>query len=278
MRLYRIAQGALAALVLAGLAAQPVTAAARDADPYDGAWHFTLSPYGWITGVTSTLAFSIPGHADSMASVHSSAGDLLSNLKFALMGTASARKGEWVVVGDLIYADLGSTKAKVRTLTGPSGLVEFPVDVGTKESLQEGIVTLGVGRALYHDENSFADAFVGTRWLGVKAALDFRFAGPLNLLPASGQLRNSGHTWDAIVGIRGRYGFEQSRWFFSYYGDVGTGQSALTGQVAAGPGYAFDWGDLFLAMRYLHYDTGGSGKRLQGIDLYGPAIGATFYL
>lgn len=278
MRLHRTAQSALAALAVAVLAAQPAFAGARDADPYDGAWHFTLSPYGWITGVTSTLAFSIPGRAGAMPTVHASADDALSDLKFAVMGTASARAGEWVFFGDLIYADLGSTDAPVRTLTGPSGLVEFPVDVGTKVGLQEAILTVGVGRSLYHDENSFADAFVGTRWLGAKAALDFRFSQPLDPLPASGQLRNSGHTWDAIVGVRGRYGFEQSRWFFSYYGDVGTGQSTLTGQIAAGPGYAFDWGDLFILMRYLHYDMGGPGKRLEGIDLYGPALGATFYL
>jgi hypothetical protein len=272
-----LAAGAAFAALAIVLAASPAAAAAPQ-NPYDGDWHFTLSPYGWITGVTSTLAFSIPGQIGAEATVHSSAGDLLSNLKFAVMGTVSARKGEWIVFGDLIYADLGSTKAQVRTLTGPAGLVEFPVNVGTKVSLQQGIVTLGIGRSIYHDDNFSADGFAGVRWLGVKAALDFHFAGPLNLLPISGQLRNSGHSWDAIVGVKGRYAFERSRWFLFYYGDTGTGQSTLTGQVAAGPGYAFDWGDMFLLMRYLHYDNGGPGKRLQGIDLYGPAIGATFYL
>lgn len=268
---------AAVAVLATTLTALPARAA-PPRDPYDGNWHFTLSPYGWITGVTSTLAFSIPNIPGATATVHSSAGDVLSHLKSALMGTATARQGEWMFFGDLIYADLGSTKSSVRTLTGPSGLIEFPIDAGTKASLQEGIVTLGVGRSIYHDDSSFADGFAGVRWLGARATLDFRFTGPLNLLPISGRLHTSGHSWDAIVGVRGRYGFEHSRWFLFYYGDTGTGQSTLTGQVAAGPGYAFDWGDMFLLMRYLHYDNGGSGKRLEGIDLYGPAIGATFYL
>lgn len=272
------ARAALAAFALAALAASPACADPLRPNMYDGDWHFTLTPYVWLPGVTSDLSYRIPGHPEANASVHTSAGDILSKLKFALMGTGDARKGEWTVFADLLYVDLGSTKSKVRTVTGPGGLVEFPVDVGTKASLQEGIVTLGVGRSIYHDGGSFADAFAGARWFGVKSALDFRFAGPLNLLPISGRLRDSAHSWDAIVGVKGRYAFEQSPWFLSYYGDVGTGKSTLTGQLAAGPGYAFDWGDVSLVMRYLHYTTAGNARLLRSLDMYGPAIGATFYL
>jgi hypothetical protein len=271
------ARAAFAAAAFMSLALFPADAQAAPANPYDGDWHFTLTPYAWIPAATADLNFVNPVNGAN-ASVHSSAGDILSNLKFALMGTGDVRNGEWTAFADIIYADLGSSKAKVKTITGPNGLLEIPIDVDTKASLQEVDLTLGVGRSIYHDGGSFADGFAGVRYAAIKSALDFSFAGPLNLFPISGRLRNSTHTWDALVGVKGRYAFESSPWFILYYGDVGTGRSNLTGQVYAGPGYAFDWGDMFLTFRYLHYDIGAHARLINQLDIYGPAIGATFYL
>lgn len=265
------------AVVLIASLATPAAANTASEEAFDGDWHFSLSPYAWIPGVTSDLHYRIRGK-EGDASVHLSASELLSHLKFGFMGMADARKGEWSGFTDLIYANLGAMKARVRILTGPAGLVEIPINIGTKASLQEGILTFGIGRAIYHDDGSWADGFVGMRWLGAKSVLDFSFAGPLTLLPISGRLSDSGNLWDLVAGVRGRYRIRSSAWFLKYYGDVGTGESQLTGQIAVGPGYAFDWGDLYLGFRYLHYTLGVRERLITGLDMYGPTIGATFYL
>jgi hypothetical protein len=43
-----------------------------------------------------------------------------------------------------------------------------------------------------------------------------------------------------------------------WYGDIGAGTSRYTFQLAAGPRYAFDWGDVLVVCRYLEFD-GDSG-------------------
>ena len=61
----------------------------------------------------------------------------------------------------------------------------------------------------------------------------------------SGTKKVSESVWDGIVGVKGRYAFGDDRkWFVPFYLDVGTGQTKLTWQAAAGVGYAFHWGDV----------------------------------
>jgi hypothetical protein len=271
-----LARAALAAVFVSFAAGAQ---AAAPANPYDGDWHTSLTPYVWLAGSTTKLNFVNPVNgANVSASATQTATQTLGKLHFALMGINEVRKGEWTAFGDVLYASIGSSSAKVRTVTGPNGLVEIPVNVDTKDSLQQLILTLGVGRSIYHDDGSFADAFAGVRYGAIKAKLDFSLAGPLNLLPKSGRLENADHTWDAIVGVKGRYMFDRGPWFFLYYGDVGSGRSNLTGQVYAGPGYALDWGDLFVTFRYLHLDTGANSRHIRQLDMYGPMIGGTIYL
>jgi len=46
----------LSGLAVLGLSASPVTAPAADkVDPYDGGWHFTLTPYVWLPNINGTL-------------------------------------------------------------------------------------------------------------------------------------------------------------------------------------------------------------------------------
>ena len=273
-----LARAALVAALFASIAAIGAKAAAP-ADPYDGDWHTSLTPYAWLAGSTTKLDFVNPVNgANVSVTATETATQVLGKLHFALMGINEVRKGEWTVFGDVLYASVGSSNAQVKTVTGPNGLVEIPINVDTKDSLQQLILTLGVGRSIYHDDGSFADAFAGVRYGAIKSKLDFNLAGPLNLISKSGRFEDADHSWDAVVGVKGRYMFDRGPWYFLYYGDVGTGRSNLTGQVYAGPGYAFDWGDVFVTFRYLHYDTGTSARLIKRLDMYGPMLGATFYL
>ena len=83
--------------------------------------------------------------------------------------------------------------------------------------------------------------------------------------------------WDGIVGAKGRLGFGPRReWFVPYYVDVGTGDSDLTWQGIVGIGYAFSWGEVIAAWRYLDYDFK-SGQKIESVNLNGPAIGVAFH-
>ena len=83
--------------------------------------------------------------------------------------------------------------------------------------------------------------------------------------------------WDAIIGVKGRYGFGQgSPWFLPYHLDVGAGNSKSTVQAVAGVGYAFGWGDITGTWRYLSYHMK-SDSRLQDLTFSGPMVSAVFH-
>jgi hypothetical protein len=81
--------------------------------------------------------------------------------------------------------------------------------------------------------------------------------------------------WDAIVGVRGRFNFDQSRWFVPYHLDVGTGESDLTWQASVAVGYAFDWGDVQAAYRQVGYHFDASSP-LQRLTFTGPLVSVGF--
>ena len=55
----------------------------------------------------------------------------------------------------------------------------------------------------------------------------------------------------------------------------GTGESDLTWQGIAGIGYAFNWGEIIAAWKYLDYNFK-SGQKIEGLNLSGPALGVAF--
>ena len=60
-----------------------------------------------------------------------------------------------------------------------------------------------------------------------------------------------------------------------YYFDVGTGQSELTWQAIGGIGYAFKWGQVIAAWRYIDYKFK-SDSPIQNLNFSGPAVGVAF--
>jgi hypothetical protein len=262
-----------AALAAAFGAAIPAPALA-DVDPYDGGWHSSFSPYVWLAGSDMTLRFTRRDGTVAETTVSESPFDVLKQLHFALMGAGDIRKGDWVVVNDLIYASIGDGNTSVRNITFPDGSVQIPVNVHTSDGIKELIVTAGVGYAVLHDGVSSADVFVGVRAAAMNTKLEWNFAGPLGLFPKSGKVTNYESLWDGIVGIRGRIGIEGTPWFIPYYADIGSGESHLTAQMMTGVGYAFSWGDLGLTYRYLYYHPERSGP-VERLGMHGFLLGTT---
>src|SRR5258706_7693137 len=126
--------------VILGMFGAPAAQAAEN--PYDGNWRFRLTPYLWLPTTTGNLRFDTPG---GISSANVKPGDILSKLDFGFMGSAEARKDNLNVFTDIIYLKLSDENASVRSVTGPGGAVEIPVDVGTQTGLKGFVWTLAPG-------------------------------------------------------------------------------------------------------------------------------------
>jgi len=272
-------------LALLAILALSSPAFAEETPPADK-WTFAVRPYLWAPGINGTLKYDIPPTGDGAASVDF-ASYILENLKFALMLTAEARKGDWSVLTDVVYLDVESGDSKVTSVgfAGPGGRVEISAggDLGTKVTLRGVLWELAGGYTVARGGNSSLDLLAGFRYLGIEATTDWQLSGSItdNVSGGGGTFARSGSAsarvdlWDGIVGIRGTVGLGESKWSIPYYLDVGTGTSALTWQGVAGIGYRYQWGDLQLMYRYTYYDMKGD-KLLQNVSLGGPALGVNF--
>ena len=251
-----------------------LTGAAAAQAPADD-WQFRAMIYGYLPTIRGSTTF--PAGTGSDISVD--ANQIISHLKFTFMGSLEAQKGRWGAFTDIIYLNVGASKSGTRDLT--IGGVELPAGITANASLDiKGTVWTLAGnyRVLATPESSF-DAFAGARLLSVKERLGWEFSANIGPIVGPGQSGNSQakrDNWDGIVGVKGRFNFGPSReWFVPYYVDVGTGDSNLTWQGIAGIGYAFNWGEVVGAWRYLDYDFK-PGKKIEGVNFSGPAVGVAF--
>jgi hypothetical protein len=254
------------AMLLAGAAA---------AQPRPDDWQFRAMIYGYFPDISGSTTF--PAGSGNVISTNGN--NIFDHLKFAFMGSFEAQKGRWGAFTDVMYLDIGSSKSGTRNLS--IGGVDLPASVTANlhEDLKGTVWTLaGNYRVLATPETAF-DAFAGARLLSVKQKLGWEFSANIGPIVGVGQEGSSDtkvDNWDAIVGVKGRYNFGPSReWFVPYYVDVGAGESDLTWQGVAGIGYAFKWGEIVAAYRYLDYNLK-SGKRIESLNFSGPAIGVAF--
>ncbi len=238
-------------------------------------WTFGASIYGWFPDISGTTAFPDGSGNDFVVPI----GTILDNLSFTLQGGFDARKGKWGIVTDVIYMDLNKKESEYRE--GTIGGQEIPVDVTAKVGLgmKSWIwTTAAYYRVIDQPEKSF-DLLFGARYLDISQSLDFSFSGNIGGTPLPGHEASAkvgGANWDAVVGLRGRFSFGQgNQWFMPYLLDVGTGDTDLTWQAMAGIGYAFKWGEMIAAWRYLEYDMP-SDKPIDNMNFSGPVVGAVF--
>jgi hypothetical protein len=251
-------------------------AAAQTPSPAADDWKFSLTPYLWFPNVKGTVQFTLPsGVGGGTATVEKKPDGYLSNLDLAAMLTFEARRGAWAFFSDLIYLDFSSDSASVRTLSGPGGLVQVPVNAGTQAGLKGGVWEVAASYTVSRSDMSTFEVLGGFRYLKLEAKVDWQLAGPLGMFPQAGSLKQTEDLWDAIVGVRGRAKLGDGHWFVPYYLDAGGGDSKLTWQAMTGVGYSYKWGDVLLAYRHLYYEQK-SDKPIQELQMSGPALGATF--
>jgi hypothetical protein len=227
--------------VALGFVASTTTGAQETTHPDANGWTFQLSPYGWLAGLSGTLAARNTPPVDVSASF----GDVVDHLDLGIAATFEARRGRWIGILDGSYVEL-STTAALPT----SGYTDAGVTVKTA------FVNGALGfRATAPDALPF-EVFAGARLWDVSNELVLSGDGRSDLAASVGD------TWvDPIVGARVRQEFGE-RWFAQALGDVGGfgAASDLTWQLYGAAGYRLS--ELFaLSLGYrllaVDYSSGG---------------------
>ena len=240
-------------------------------------WKFSLTPYLWLPNIEADGTTDSPPDTGGGGEPSYEVGpaDYLEHLNMVLMLTGEARRESWSLHTDVIYLDMSNERATVKSVTGPGGEVEIPLNAGTSSSFTalEAQVTLGYW--LVDQPRASLEIFGGVRFFDISFELDWEFDGPLDLLPQSGSIEQSTNPLDAIVGAKARFALGDGKWFVPLHADVGTGDSSLTWQLSAGVGYSFSWGDLLLVYRHLELEHDPVDV-VERMALSGPAIGVSF--
>lgn len=241
-----------AGLALAGL----VALAAGPAAAQDG-WTFAVSPYVWLPGLTTSV-----DTPDGQVEIDSSASEAISELDFAFMAAAEARKDRWGLILDFIYSDLSTSTPT------PLGILFSEAEVDTKMT----VFTTYAGYRVYESERGFVEILGGGRFYSLDVDLTLE---PGRRPGRSFELSDS---WaDPVVGARGRVNFTD-KWFGTAIADYGgfAGASDDSWQAFASVGYQFNpaW-SVQGGWRYL-----ATKKELDGldveVDLNGALLGFTY--
>ena len=261
---------AIPILLLAAFA--PVPSWGQD-DSGDWQWRGTV--YAWLPDLEAKTEFP----SGSGPTLNVDASTLVDNLDFTFQAGLQFRRGKWGGFTDVIYMDEGASRSGVRDITLGSAALPLDVSYDLAYDLKSWVWTLAGTYSLAASESNTADFLFGARMLDIDQTLAWTAQGNVGSieLPArNGSSEVSLSIWDAIVGIRGlaRLGAER-RWFLPWYLDVGTGDSDVTIQATAGIGYAFGWGELVAAWRYLDYDLPSDGAVTE-LNFNGPLVGVVF--
>ena len=245
------------------------------AQPRPDDWQFRALIYAYLPTISGSTTFP----AGTGSNVNADSDKILDSLKFAFMGTLEAQKGRWGAFTDVMYLNVSGSKSGTRDLT--IGGVELPAGVSSNASLdiKATVWTLAANYRVLAAPDAAYDVFAGARLVDVTEKLGWEFSANVGPVVGPGQTGSSQtklDNCDAIVGLKGRFNFGQNReWFIPYYVDIGTGNSNFTWQAVAGIGYAFRWGEVVAAWRYLDYDFK-SGAKIESLKLNGPAFGVAF--
>jgi hypothetical protein len=242
-------------------------------DMSDGKWHFSITPYYWVPVIYGTVTYDSPAGGGGNISAEADPSNYLKSLDFAAMATGEARKNNWFVFTDYMYIHFSGDESAVKSVTGPGGIVQVPINIGGGATLLSNVWTLAGGYAVVHEPGGDLDVFAGTRLLNFNSTVNWNFAGPIGAVPQSGSVSVTKNLWDGIVGVKGEVRFGESKWFMPYYADIGEGSNSWTWQASLGAGYRFGWGDVVLNVRSLSYSTDDNTLDLR---MTGPALGASF--
>jgi opacity protein-like surface antigen len=227
-------------------------------------WTHAVTPYIWGSGMSGKVVVGTPlGPLES--NVDLNFGDIVSNLEFGAMVSYEGGRGKWVVLGDLIFMNLGAAD------TSTSGAVSVRASVDVEQTMVEGDVG-------YLITDSIA-LFAGARYNDIDGGIGVATTGPG---AGSDRSANMSESWvDPVVGLLGKFPItEKLEW--DLRADIG----------GFGVGSDFAWQamgtlrwklrqnlDLLASYRYMEVDfeqSGNSGLLVYDMTNSGFGLGMTF--
>jgi hypothetical protein len=168
------------------------------------------------------------------------------------MAAGGARKVDWNLFTDIVYADISSLSSRVRTPHTPGGEINPQIDIDVDVGLRALIWTGGVGYTAARSAQGNLDLIGGARYADIKTSLGVNAFGPGGILGASASTSGKMNIWTGFVGALGalRLG-DDGKWYVPYEIDVGAGSanhsSVMSWNGILGLGYKFGWGDVVVA-------------------------------
>lgn len=229
-------------------------------------WRFSVSPYGWLPQVNTTVSQGGQGSKNADVSMN----NVLSNLKSGAMIAGEAHYGKWGITGDFATATL--QKAGGFNFKGDPAY-----KVGDKVTLQATMATLAGTYTVLNNQNTYVDALVGARWIGLTTTADLVLDGTSDHVSGASPV----HATYGIVGANTRYRIMDSAWYIPFYADIGTsgGANSATWQTSLGVGVALSkMVDVSLTYRALGFNikSGNDNSQLLKGIFHGPQITGTF--
>jgi hypothetical protein len=258
--------------------ATPAPSASADADPfYDGKLHVSFTPYVWLPTLNATFRYNLsdihlpPGVPSRSGTIDASVGanKYLSNLNFALMGSAQFRFGNTALNTDFINVNATNQTSTLVNLSGRFPHLDTTL-TGTAHTHAVGTIAQIAGsNTFYRNGNTTVDVLLGGRMMFTTGATDWQLTASNDVIHKSGSASRSSTLGDAIVGSFGQFALGK-RWAIPFYADLGTGDPNFTWQGILGIKY----GQLGLTYRYLDYSNGSAGL-VQNLRMNGPQLGYT---
>ena len=225
----------------------------------DEGWHFAVTPYLFLSGIKGTVGAR--GRAFDLGSSDFEGGKR-DNFAIGFMAAVEARRGRFVIVNDMIWANLTSEKDTVGPLYSTT-------KVGTKLF----IIDPEAGYRFVNSEKGSIDVLGGVRVWSVEASL----SATSGVLPGFDVSQRK--TWAApVIGIRGVANVTP-RFFLAGKFDIGgAGIGAdLTTQLYGAAGYKFTKHFAMLGgYRWLQVDYDDDSGFLFDTQMSGIMIGMKF--
>jgi len=234
-------------------------------------WRFsgTISgwtPASWIT--TSAGKYS----ANSDSSINQN----LSSAGTAGMFTLEAHKGNWGLMGDLVYWQFSGSGGTTYYTRRPG---DGSLYGGYNAQQTQTMLTVAGTYTTLNTPTFYLDGLLGARYISATTTLTSNFivsSSGGRTASATNYPSYTNQTTDPVIGFKGRARIMDSAWFIPYYADAGKGPGSnnSTWQALLGVGNAFSWGDITLAYRAMGFHL----KAANGNTNYtnaGPQLSAT---